>query len=433
MARTYAQEALRISDLIAEKLADPARVHDQVWAPEELLPESQRWYPLSLGSGLTGISLLFSNRIERDPGSAAFTHKYLAESLAALRRTDRIKGLYNDVSSLAFATWVAHRATGGYVQAVGKLDTHVRYVSETMVSMVGDGPCRSFQDFDVLSGLTGIGRYLLMRKDTMGEELEGVLSALVRMASDVEYGGSRVPGYWSLVPPTADPDRALPFGADGHLNLGLAHGIAGPLALLSLSWSAGVVVDGQRGAVERLVGLLDDWSLRDERGVFWPGWVSFDEWRAGEVGPWRRKRPSWCYGSPGVSRALQLAGHALGRPDWSDLAVRSVASQLSVPPSDWVVHDASACHGWAGALHLLQFFEEDCPQVSRVLDDIVVGIIGSFDTDSAFGLRFTVEGSDGTADFPGFLDGAAGVGLALESYARGNTTAGEWGAALLTV
>ncbi|MFF3731455.1 lanthionine synthetase C family protein [Streptomyces sp. NPDC002476] len=433
MTRTYAQEALRISDLIAEKLADPARVHDQVWAPQELLPESQKWYPLSLGSGFPGISLLFSSRIERDPGSAAFTHKYLAESLTALHRTDRVKGLYNDVSSLAFATWIAHRATGGYVQAVEKLDTHVRYVSESMLSMVGGGPCQSFQDFDVLSGLTGIGRYLLMRQDDMREELEGILAALVRMASDVEHGGSRVPGYWSLVPPTADPDRALPFGADGHLNLGLAHGIAGPLALLSLSCSAGIVVDGQRGAMERLVGLLDHWSLQDERGVFWPGWVSFDEWRAGEVGPWRRKRPSWCYGSPGVSRALQLAGRALDRPDWWDLAIRSVASQLSVPPSDWVVHDASACHGWAGALHLLQFFEEDCPQVSQVLDDIVVRIVESFDADSAFGLRFSVEGSDGKADFPGFLDGVTGVGLALESYARGNTAAMEWGTALLTV
>ncbi|MFF8918923.1 lanthionine synthetase C family protein [Streptomyces sp. NPDC015032] len=433
MNRKYASEALRISDRIAERLTDPAKVHDQVWAPEELLPESQKWYPLSLGSGLPGISLLFSSRIARDPGSASYTHTYLTASLKSLHSAERVPGLYNDVGSLAFATWIAHRATGGYVQAVEKLDEHVQFVSESMRAMVGEGPCRSFQEFDVLSGLTGIGRYLLIRQDGMREELEGVLATLVQMASDVEHGGSRVPGYWSLVPPAADPERALPFGSDGHLNLGLAHGIAGPLALLSLSWSAGIAVDGQQRAIEKLVGLLVDWSLQDEHGVFWPGWVSFDEWRAGEVGPWGRKRPSWCYGSPGVSRALQLAGRALGRRSWSELAVSSVASQLSVPHTDWVMHDASACHGWAGALYLLQFFEEDCPEVSQILDDIVVRISESFDTDSAFGLRFSVEGAHGEADFPGFLDGVTGVGLALESYARGETPTMEWGAALLTV
>lgn len=438
MARRHASEALRVSDLIAERLTDPSVVEKQVWAPPELLPESQRWYPLSLGSGLPGISLLFSARAERDPGSALHAHRHLTAALTELNRRPRVPGLYNDVTAMAFAAWYAHRTTGGYVQTLGTLDQHVIETSRAMRAAVSDGPLRSFQEYDVLSGLTGVGRYLLVREESGTraghggrEELEEVLTTLVAMASDTEHAGTRVPGYWSLAAPAADPERAEPFGADGHLNLGVAHGIGGPLALLSRALSQGITVEGQGQAVEQLVNLFESWSLEDEHGVFWPGWVSFAEWRAGAVGPWNRKRPSWCYCSPGVSRALQMAGAALGRADWSVLAVESVRAMLRVHPSEWVVHDASLCHGWAGALRMLPYFEDDCPEVTGILDDIVTRVCASHDPGSAFGLRFAVQGGYGEIDLPGFLDGAAGVALALEHYAGEPARTPGWETSLL--
>jgi hypothetical protein len=50
-----------------------------------------------------------------------------------------------------------------------------------------------------------------------------VLDYLVALSEPVCRHGESLPGWWSGTGPASEPDRALPMG---HLNLGMAHGLA---------------------------------------------------------------------------------------------------------------------------------------------------------------------------------------------------------------
>jgi lantibiotic biosynthesis protein len=78
----------------------------------------------------------------------------------------------------------------------------------------------------------------------------------------------------------------------------MAHGIAGPLALLSLAMRRGIVADGQAEAIKRICSWLDAWRQDHETGPWWPETITLEETRLGRPRQTRPMRPSWCYGTP---------------------------------------------------------------------------------------------------------------------------------------
>ncbi|WP_214416274.1 lanthionine synthetase C family protein [Sphaerisporangium fuscum] len=422
------ERAREVVDRLLERLADPDATAAATGFAAEVSDDGRAqslWEDLSLADGYPGVSLAFSGTTHRDKRQVVAAHRYLARATAAGEGAAGTVSIYGGVGALAFATLVAHRRTGGYVAALGRLDDYARRLTRAALPSVTGAPVASNGEFEVVRGMSGLGRYLLARAETCGAELEMVLTYLVSMSrGDVAHRGLRVPHWWSMAPPRAGMEDRLP---DGHLNLGLSHGVSGPLALLSLAWRDGHVVEGQREAIESIVGLLRRWAVEDEHGPHWPSHVSIEEWAAGRASPRTRQRPSWCYGSPGVSRAVQLAALALGRDDWHELAHASVLAVLATPWEEWSVPDAGLCHGWSGLLHLVGLLNGHLgdERLDRARDELAATVITRFREDLPFGYRFA-QG----ADMSGFLEGAAGVALALDAYACDGPTVG-WDAALL--
>jgi hypothetical protein len=94
----------------------------------------------------------------------------------------------------------------------------------------------------------------------------------------------------------------------------MAHGIAGPLALLSIASSAGWEVDGQTAAIRAAAQWLLTWQTPGT--TTWPPYITGRELDDGPPAPAPAagRRDAWCYGAPGIGRALTLAGHALPDP-----------------------------------------------------------------------------------------------------------------------
>ncbi|GAA4635325.1 lanthionine synthetase C family protein [Actinoallomurus vinaceus] len=426
---TRRERARAVADRLLDRFADPDATVAACRIPADQSDDGRAWplwEDLALSNGYPGVALALSGTVLRDKRQAAIAHRHLARAMAAVENAgESCYGIYGGAGAVAFATLAAHRQTGGYVSALRGLDAYVRRLVRVTLPSATDGPARTNAEFEVVRGVSGAGRYLLARGDECAGELELVLSYLVSMAcGEVPHQGHKVPRWWTLAAPRSDLEARLP---GGHLNLGLSHGVAGPLALLSLAWEAGRVVEGHQEAIERIVGLLRDRRSEDEYGVYWPGFVSLHEWAEGRADPGTRPRPSWCYGVPGVSRAVQLAALALGRDDWHDLARASVLAFLASPRDRWNIDDTALCHGWSGLLHLLGLLNRhiDDERLTRARDEIVDVIVARFDEDLPFGLRFTAG-----ADSPGFLEGSGGVALALDAYAEDRSAVG-WDEALL--
>ncbi|MFJ9361447.1 lanthionine synthetase C family protein [Streptomyces mirabilis] len=394
----------------------------------------------TLGRGHSGISVLFSSRSAAQQSDAIHAHQHLqrcAQLVSALPQP--VVGLHGHLTGLGFAMAAASAGTnGGYTKALHALDTHVTGVAEKLCSAVDRQPHGELDRIDVISGLTGIGRYLLLRGgnavNTLRLILDTLASTALRDSSHAPHASAdSLPGFWTAGPPSPAFAEDTDLAQHGHLNLGLAHGIPGPLALLSLAHEQGYADSNHTDAIARLAELLITWVQYDEHGPFWPGFLSRHEYLTGTLRP-RGRLVRWCYGSPGVSRALQLAGRSTGRSDWLKVANESIAAVLATPRQEWGITDMGLCHGWAGVLHLLGYFRdgENAAEVEHAMADIATIVVDGFDPTAEFGYRVAFDDGSRGGDYPGLLEGAAGIALALDSYTRGASRTFPWDAAFLT-
>lgn len=438
---------------VAERLAEPERVAEIAAAPDNLMhyPGDPRpvWDPLLLSDGHPGVALLFAELAAVTPAARVPAHAHLSSALASGIRL-LPQSLFGGMVALAFAGHTAAAAAGGYRGMLTGLDRHITDQAlgraRADVARVAAGePVGAWDRYDVLGGTAGIGRYLLARRQAdagqaveraveqpVAQALAEVLSSLVATATaaDVVRHGARLPPWWIT--------EGLEHGLAEHVNLGVAHGVCGPLALLSVAWRAGVRVDRQDEAIERIVALLNGWRTTDDAGPRWPHLITLAHQRTGE--PPERGRDSWCYGAAGAARAMYLAGAALDRPEWrADAhaallgAIASVNASVNASVDGELIRDHALCHGWAGLLQIVLRMAHDSadPRYHAVADELAARVVAGFDPGAPFGFRYRHALARRPLDRPGFLEGAAGIALALHTYATGAPPATPWDTALL--
>jgi hypothetical protein len=276
-----------------------------------------------------------------------------------------------------------------------------------------DGDGMSVGEFDVISGCAGVGAYLLSRREnpSAAAELEAVLRAIVALAG----GAGPRPRWWTPAHLLFDEETAAMY-PHGNLNCGLAHGIPGPLALLALAFAGGIRVPGIEEAADRLGVWLITNRADDTWGVNWPYSVpltpeGLQDRSARAYGP---SRTAWCYGAPGVARALWLAGVAFDRPAWRELALEAMQAVYRRPAAARYIDSPTFCHGVAGLLQITLRFahETQLPLFTDAAADLTEWLMSAFEPDSLLGYRNWEPGGT-RVDHPGLLDGAPGVLLTL--------------------
>jgi len=373
----------------------------------------------SLADGAAGIALLHIERALTATGPWDIAHRWLGAVVrdGVLATVDT--SLYRGAPAVAFALHTADADRAGrYATAQHAVDRAVATLTHRRVDQALDRIARAelprMAEYDVISGLTGIAAHLL-RHTPDDDALQRVLTYLVRLTEPVRRDGRTLPGWWTEQDPHATMSPAFP---GGHANLGLAHGVTGPLALLALATRRGITVDGHVDAIERICAWLDTWRQQDDTGPWWPQWITHDEHRTGRPAQHPR-RPSWCYGTPGVARAQQLAGLAIGDADRRQLAEHAIASCLADASQLARITDISLCHGWAGLLLTVWRAATDAATtaIADRLPDLIDELLH----------RTTTLANHGD----GLLEGHAGAALALHTVARGVPPRSGWDACLL--
>ncbi|MBZ6230295.1 lanthionine synthetase LanC family protein [Streptomyces olivaceus] len=332
-----------------------------------------------LSEGFLGMALL---DIERRDLSTARRH--LTRATARGVSTGSNASLFHGAPALEFVLARANGA-GDDVRAAVDRVVDARLAAAHRRQTTGVLP--HLAEWDLIRGLTGLAALLLSRHP-IAPRLPDVLACLVALADPVCGDGRILPGWWSA----AGPDGKLLAG--GHGNNGLAHGIAGPLAVLSLALRAGVSVSGQKDAVATFATWLDRHGAR-----YWSTAAHLDADPPPEAD---RGRQSWCYGQPGIARAQQLAALALDEPARRRAAEDTVASVLTDPLHLARITDSTLCHGWAGLLVLTRAIAADSPAPTRfasIVQDLHQRLAADWER----------------LPKPGFMEGRAGAQLALHA------------------
>jgi hypothetical protein len=279
------------------------------------------------------------------------------------------------------------------------------------------GPGVAVQDYDLVSGAAGI-LGCLVSLEAPGAAVDQAIGELLGYL--VWLAGVDTPGQerWFIAPPHFYHEEYHRWSPEGYVDLGLAHGIPGPAAALSLAWEAGY----------RVEGLLAQ-RLPDPWGPHWPNDRAVGAEGPGDDRP-THLRPAWCYGDPGVAAALWLAGSALEDEGLCRTAVESVEGVFRRPFAGSRLVSPTICHGVAGLLAIcLRLAQRSRSEaIRRQVPGLVGRVLDACRHDLPLGVQ-DQEVPGNFVDDPGFLTGAAGVALIL--LAASTSTPPSWDRALL--
>jgi class I lanthipeptide synthase len=358
---------------------------------------------LSRGAAGRAVTLAYLARDLDRPDLIAPASEAIAAAASALAEQRMSVGLMQGFTGIAWA--IAHLGEAQLLDVPEGLDA----IDAALDSALERTPWPG--NYDLVSGLTGIGVYGLERGDEGRGLVERVVAGLEQLAEHTETGVT-----W-FTRPELLPAQARSRVPGGYYNVGVAHGVPGVIAFLARAHEAGAA-----GAGALLAGAVA-WLLAnrlppggDSR---WPYFVGPDI----EPGP---ARLAWCYGAPGIAFSLHAAANASGSDTlgleessaWDEVAVRAAIAGG--------VQGISLCHGAAGLAHLLQRANgstgrEDLASAAALWIDRTLearrpgtGLAGYtvWDPD--------VDEESGDLQGPGLLAGLAGVALALSAAATGN-------------
>jgi class I lanthipeptide synthase len=400
---------------VAVRVRDPARLTAALAAvgSQTQYPESLHWEPYGIAQGDAGLAVMcaYLDRCLPDQGWDAVAHGFLAAAARGAEQPRRPPpGLFTGLSGLAFATALLSRDGLRYRRLLATLDEAVAQEASAVAADLRSGRAPGpVSRFDVISGASGIGAYLLTR------DLHGVLPQLLAglVALAEPHDG---PPRW-MTPPQLLGDQSMarvyPWG---NLNCGLAHGIPGPLAVLALALGSGVEVPGQAEAVRRLADWLVAHRTDDHWGVNWPSAVPLPPPEAPDPDPagLRPARSAWCYGSPGLARALWFAGVALQDAALRELAVEALCAVVRRPLPARAIDSPTFCHGVAGLLQIVLRFAHDSGRAAfaGAAAELVDQLLAAYEPDRPLGYA-SLEPEGNPVDRAGLLDGAPGVALTL--------------------
>jgi lantibiotic biosynthesis protein len=326
----------------------------------------------------------------------------------------------------------ASASTAGIEGAAAALEADpLVEIDEALQSFLDHTPWTA--DYDLIRGLTGFGVYALERLP-QPSALACLAMVVDRLGETAERGPQGIT--WHTAPELL-PDWQRELFPKGYYNLGVAHGMPGTIAMLAAASAAAESMAGGTAGGKMHHGLADLAPLakstaqraRDlvHGAVQWlqaqrlpaddQAWFGSSFSR--EIKP-TKSRLAWCYGDPGIAASLLVAARACREPAWESYAIELGLHAAARPVATAMVRDAGLCHGSAGLGHLFNRLYQETGEAgfatasrswfSEALDFRQPGL-------GLAGYRAFSVGDDKTTTVwrsdSGFLEGVAGIGLAL--------------------
>ncbi|MEU8310155.1 lanthionine synthetase C family protein [Actinomadura sp. NPDC048955] len=417
-----AQQAITI----AERLLDPAKVLAAV--PDR---------PAASLQSLAGTALLHARLAQVDPAFEAAARAHWDTAAAQPRPPAAHSGVFTAPGGMAASLILAQPYLLDPEPHHADVRHAVKWLTAQTTSKAADHRHRLRRDpatpptwklYDAITGLAGTGRILLAALTNGHCDAEpGLIAALTTLTTMINTPRSETrPGWW--LPADGHPTSGIP--PSGVAETGMAHGIAGPLTLLATSATAGWMVDGQSTAIRVATSWLLAWQTPETTS--WPPYITgaeLDNQQPATM-PIRGRRDAWCYGTPGISRALTAAGRALHDPRPAQTAFNAISAQAERTADQWDTQGPALCHGTAGVLQAATSHPATA-EPATTADLAAAALVTAIDPRHAFAVQNLHHHT--VTDDPGLLTGAAGIALALADHGGlpAPQNPARWDAALL--
>jgi hypothetical protein len=418
---------------VIQGMENPAAVRDFMLDPANANPDPIfphcPWHDLSLGCGYPGYLLLFATLERRGLVEEGIAHQYVLKIKEAIESQEFLNlSLFSGLSGICFALQQASFGGLRYQKMLSSLHSFLlERMEESYFGLIRENikmnEPRPTAVYDIIHGISGIGSYILenLSLPHFMECAQKITIALISLCQPIVIDGYQVPG-WYLAP--NDFLNVRNNDLKGNFNLGLAHGVPGILAFLSDAYLRGVVVDGQKEMMIMISAWIRKKSYLGKGTIRWPYSVSFEE-EIKEKTNAKGCKDAWCYGAPGISRTLFIAGKALEDEELKSFAGAAFRDIFSRSREEWQLPGPMLCHGIAGLLMITFEMSKEigCEDLSLRVNELHQILLGFYNPKAPFGFKDIEQCRDGgitEVSKTGFLEGSAGVALALLSLSDPN-------------
>lgn len=335
--------------------------------------------------------------------------------------------LFSGLADIGLALYIFHKETGYYEKFLNTINQLINKWAEAHIEQYRNSISElKILHYDAIYGLSGVGHYLLLCDNKQSDNLLKILNYLVELSNEHDFYGSKIPN-WHIKSENQVREVEKTIFPFGNFNLGLSHGIAGPLVFLSKALVAGYEVKDQRCAINKIVKLYDDFKYENNKGIlYWPTQLDFNDYIGCIVKSNYPKRASWCYGNIGISRALYIAATCLEDNDAKAIALQNIERISQLPKEELYLISPILCHGYAGLLSILNITYKETKNESmrKGILNILDILIDCYKEDSMFGydsMEETDTGEKTIVSENSFLGGTTGVILTLISILKKET------------
>lgn len=361
----------------------------------------------SLFSGLPSLALLFGeyDKIFSDKNFALTSHMYMAQVIGAINSNNFNPGvsLSTGMTGIAFALQSVKSESNDYLKLQSSLNSYILYSCSTLIEKKHFFDSFNEDKYDFMSGLCGVLNYMRLFSSNVDVRfsISQLLSIFIDKIRRTGVFGCSVKLADSCLPQTS---------RDGYyINLGISHGVAAIIILFIKFYKQGFILDFH----EETISIIANWLLKQRQYdsnnlLFWPSAVYFDCEKNSYT------RDAWCYGTPGISYSLLLAGLFLNNNQMIEVAISGMKDSLKRQKD---VLSPTFCHGLSGLYFLSKrfFFKTNKKCFREMCIDIKNKIFSFYSSKFPFGFVNVEKVNGQLVEFNhiNLLSGVSGVLLTL--------------------
>ncbi|MHC5268496.1 lanthionine synthetase C family protein [Enterococcus sp. LJL98] len=425
--------ALRLKDFeyVEQVLLEPENYLN--YGEEKILPNS----PRTMSHGIPGLCLLYAELDRQFPDEKWMDYcNIYVQKLVEMIKVYGIEepSLFSGCSGICLTILECSHNRKYYGKFKASLDAFLIELVQEKFKQIHSHEDTLMFDYDTIQGLTGILNYMLIdaiSQKYFFKQINDILNYFVQLSNKYEFKGIEVP-YWRISSENLFLKEERSLFPDGAINLGVSHGISGPLIVMSKALELNIKVQGLEEAIIYISELLTN-SL-DTKNNNWPSMIDINQLTNINT-VFEESRDAWCYGRPGVAYALLKASQALEDKTLFNIACTTMNSGIN---SEIGLISPSFCHGYIGVSYIYKKFYEYTKVDTFDYESkrLMIKAISYYDENLPFGFPNWEQNINDqnqqemkSINTIGILDGVTGILLSLLSMLGNKKT--NWDAVFL--
>lgn len=403
------------------------------YGEEKMFPNS----PLTMSHGIPGLCLLYAELDRQYPNEKWMDYcNIYVQKLVEMIKIYGIEepSLFSGCSGICLAIFESSNNGRFYGKFKVSVDTFLKHLVQEKFKKIHSNENTMMFDYDTIQGLSGILNYMLidtLNQKFFSQQIKDILNYFVKLSKKYKYKDIDVP-YWRISSENLFLEEERDLFPDGAINLGVSHGISGPLIVMSKAYESNVKVPGLEEAILSISELLI--SSLDTKHNNWPSMIDIRKLNETNT-VFEESRDAWCYGRPGVSFALLKASQALKDKTLLNIACTTMKSGIY---SEIGLVSPTFCHGYIGVSYIYKKFYESTKvdAFDQESKRLMTEVISYYDENLPFGfpnwehnINDQNQQEMKMINTIGILDGVTGILLSLLSMLGDKKT--NWDAVFL--